>query len=160
VLNKISINIANQFGSENYLKCRVLKFTIRWREMAGLSVNLAPPTSNPGNGIRFPQLRKLAGTWGDGEEKNSWQPEHSERIHSLEVASCCWRRNELTESITLFALPWEFLPTENGGIHSKKRIFLNLSLSVTDWVILLLVYVAETTHLTILNCFVFSHVPS
>ena len=141
-INKINSNIVKKFGSENFLKCRVLKFAIRRREMAGLNATVAPPTCTPANGIRFPELRKLAGTWGDGDEKNSWQPEQSERIHRLAHASCCWHGNELTESITLFALPLEFLPTEIGGIHSKKRISSNLSLSVVDWVTLLLVYVA------------------
>jgi hypothetical protein len=110
--------------------------------MAGLNVTLAPPTSTPVNGTSFPQLRKLARDLRRRGEKNSWQPEQSERIHRLEDASGCWRRNEFTESITLFALPWEFLPNENGGIHSKKKISLNLSLPVIDWVTLLLVYVA------------------
>ena len=120
-LNKISSNIAKQFGSENCLTYRVLKFTIRWREMAGFNVTLAPPTCTLGNGTRFPQLRKLAGTWDDGNGKNSWEPEQCERIHRLADASCCWRRNELTESITLFALPWEFLPTENGEYIAKRE---------------------------------------
>ena len=37
--------------------------------MVRLNVILAPPTSTPGNGTRFPHLRKLAGTLGDEEEK-------------------------------------------------------------------------------------------
>jgi len=138
-----------------------IKIYHKVKRNGGIKCNSSSTHFHPRKWHQVPHsLGRWPGIEGMGKEKNSWQPEQSERIHRLQDASYFCRRNELTESITLFALPWEFLPTEIGGIHSEKGINLNLSPSVTDLVNLLLVYVAQTTHLTILNFFVFNLVIS